>query len=105
METKAAYSQPLYLHLPPLARPSRSRFTVPSHNFLYIRDIFIREARNKKFWKPFPGLHCSITSILDLSIFEVEEANVKYDQRYPNTLLQVNIALIGWYSEKNTTMN
>lgn len=46
METKAAYSQPLYLHLPPLAlRPSRSRFTVPSYNFLYIRDIFIRESR------------------------------------------------------------
>lgn len=52
METKAAYSQPLYLHLPappPPALlalgPSRSRFAAPSHNFLYIRDIFIRESR------------------------------------------------------------
>lgn len=87
METKAAYSQPLYLHLPPC--PSRSVLlarTSPSHPTIsYIFAISSFASPAKKFWEPFPDLHCSITSILNLSIYGVEEANAECEQRRPNT--------------------
>lgn len=77
METKAAYSQPLYLHLPPSHSVLLAR-ALPSHPTVsYISVISSFASPAKKFWKPFPGLHYSITSILDLSIFGVEEANVE----------------------------
>jgi len=71
METKAAYSQPLYLHLsPPPSHPVPLARASPSHptiSYISVISSFVSSAKNSE--NRFPGLHCSVTSILDLSIF------------------------------------
>jgi len=98
METKAAYSQPLYLHLSPPSHSVSLARALPSHptiSYISVISSFVSSAKNSE--NRFPGLHCSVTSILDLSIFGVEEANVKCE-RYPIVCMIFDI--VDWRSGK-----